>query len=390
MKNRQYFIDIVNKFIYGGAYTPPKDIDWFKIRYIAEIHSMLGIVGIVVARSKIDMPLECAEIFDYMIFDGARKGILLESRYKEVTNALNYADIPHIVVKGYVLRNIYPEKDMRSMGDIDFVVKEENMQKAKDALLKEGYTFNHSYRGEWSYSKDSMVVELTQNLMDADVGYFNYEEYMSHIFDNTRLIDGCTYELTYEFHFIYIMLHTMKHFYGEGCGVRMILDMALYIKKYGDSLDWDYINNEFKTIKIDLFAKNMLAICYRLFNVGKPNPIDEKLYNAVFDYILEGGAFGFARVNYQIAQNRDRIAKNENVMIALLKRAFPSDEQMREHLKWYENKSKILLPTAWVYRWVHSIATKKGRLVKSVAATGKSKESKEQLKLLKDLGLYRK
>ncbi len=390
MNNKQYFIDIVNKFIYGGEYIPPDDIDWNEIKHIAEIHSMLGIVGIVVNRSQIDIPLECYELFDYMVFEGARQGILLEMRFDEVTRALTNAEVPHIVVKGYVLRNIYPEKDMRSMSDIDFVIKKENMEKARDAMIEAGYKLNHIYRGEWSYKKDGMIIEFTHNLMDADVGFFDYEKYMSKIFDNTAVIKDYTYELTNEFHFIYMMMHTMKHFYGEGCGVRMILDLALFVKKYGESLDWGYVNKEFKRTKMDLFAKNMLSLCNRLFNVGDNIEMDEDLYNEIFNYILEGGAFGFARKNYAVAQNRDRIAKNESIAGTLFKRAFPNDKTLRGIVKWYNNKPKILLPVVWVYRWIHSAYIKKGSLFKSIILTCESEESKKQLELLKKIGLYRK
>lgn len=390
MDNRQYFIDIINKFIYGGEYIPPKDIDWFQIRQIAEIHSMLGIVGIVVNRSNINMPVECYEMFDYMVFDGAKRGILIESIFNDVTKALNKAEIPHIIVKGYILRNLYAEKDMRTMGDLDFVLKEEDLEKSKEALLAAGFKLTSVYRGEWSYEKNGMTVELTKSLMDADVGYINYEEYMSSIFDKTVLINEYTYELNNDFHFIYMMLHTMKHFYSEGCGIRMILDLALFVRKYKDSLNWDYINAEFNKLKIDVFAKNIIAVCARMFNIDFDADIDDDLYMEIYDYILEGGAFGFARNKEGIAGNRDRIAKNESVIASLFKRAFPDNNTMKGLIGWYSDKPVILLPVAWVYRWIHSVYLKRGFLFKTLINTGEKDESLKQLELLKRIGLYRK
>lgn len=390
MDNKRYFIDIINKFIYGGEYKPPIDIDWHEIKRLAEIHSLGGLVGVVVNRSNIKMPIECYEYFDYMVFDCARNGIMWEKRYNEVTSALSSVNIPHIIVKGYILRNIYPEKDMRTMGDLDFVVHKEDMERARDALLASGYTLESVFKGEWCYKKDNMLVELHPGLMDADVGFIDYEGYMSKIFDNTKVIKGCTYELTDEFHFIYMTMHIMKHFYSDGAGIRMMLDMALFIKRYKQNLDWNYINRELKNLKMDVFFDNIQALCYRLFDSGINNKIDEELYNEVFDYIMTGGAFGFARKNFEISQSRDRIAKNEYVIKTLFKRAFPSDNEMRGLVLWYYNKPKALLPVAWAYRWVNSAFLKRGKLVKSIILTAENKESRKQLEMLKKLGLYRR
>ncbi|MGN1318700.1 MAG: nucleotidyltransferase family protein, partial [Lachnospirales bacterium] len=388
MDNRQNFLDIVNKFIYGGEYIPPKDIDWFEIKHLAEIHSMLGIVGVVVNRSNIKMPLECYEMFDFMVFDGARRGILTESIFSDATSALNKANIPHIVVKGYILRDLYTEKDMRSMGDIDFIAKEEDLEKIKDVLVSAGFKLNKIYDGEWSYKKNDMTIEFRSGLVDADIGYMDYNKYMSNIFDKAVVMKGCSFELNNNFHFIYMMLHTMKHFYGEGCGVRMILDIALFVKKYKDSLDWKYIKNEFKKLKIELFANNILAVCVRMFNIDFDAKIDDDLYNEIFDYILEGGAFGFARNNLGVADNRERIEKNKSVFSYLLNKAFPNDDTMRGLINWYYDKPKIFLPVAWVYRWFNSLYNKKGLVIKSVVNVGNTTESKKQLELLKKMGLY--
>lgn len=390
-KNRQYFIDIVNKFIYGGEYVAPPDIDWYEIKKIAEIQSLLGLVGIVTSRSNIEnMPLDCSELFEYMIFENARRGMVIERVFKEVTEALNKYNIPHITVKGYVLRNLYPEKDMRSMGDLDFVVKEENMLKAKTALEEAGFAFDKRYRGEWSYKKHGQRVELTHSLVDADVGFFNYEEYMSQIFEHVVKMDNCTYQLTNEFHFIYMILHTMKHFYAEGCGIRMIIDMALFLNKYKSELDWDYINGELKKLKTDVFAKNMIALCGRLFKTDVPDDMDPELFEAVFDYIMTGGTFGFARKNLGVADGRNMMAKNQSVAVNLFHRAFPNDDTMRGLINWYYDKTKLLLPAAWVYRWIHSIVTKRGMLLKSLINLGSKEESKKQYELLKKIGLYKK
>lgn len=388
--NEKYFIDIINKFIYGGAYEAPEDIDWFKIKKLAEIHSMGGIIGIVVNRSNINMPLECYEYFDYMVFDCARMGIMWELRYREITDALNKAGIPHIIVKGYILKNLYPEKDMRTMGDLDFVAAYEDLERAMPVILKKGYKLKAVYKGDWAYEKEGMTIELHPGLVDADVGFINYKEYMSDIFGKTKKISGFTYELTNEFHIIYMIMHIMKHFYGDGCGIRMILDLALFLNKYKNELDWDYVNNELVGLKIDVFADNMFALCHRLFNTDINKYIDDELFYSVFDYIMEGGTFGFARKNYAVSQGRDRIAKNQNLISLLFHRAFPNDEQMRGLIIWYRNKSKLLLPAAWVYRWIHSAFIKRGQLVRSVAAVGETKESKKQLELLIKLGLYRK
>ena len=53
--------------------------------------------------------------------------------------------------------------------------------------------------------------------------------------------DGLRYRPASDFHFIYAVCHLAKHLYGGGAGLRMYLDIALYMKNESARLNMENI-----------------------------------------------------------------------------------------------------------------------------------------------------
>lgn len=57
-----------------------------------------------------------------------------------ILNEITAKGIDILPLKGYVLKSLYPDSNYRQMGDLDYLLEEENLSKAGQILQELGYT----------------------------------------------------------------------------------------------------------------------------------------------------------------------------------------------------------------------------------------------------------
>ena len=366
------FLSILNAYINNKIFSQTKKINWERIYHLASIHSVQGIIAAVVSNNnKLCVQDEVRNKLQKDFYSTLMFSVKQEDEARKLFNILNKVCIPHVLTKGYVVRNYYPDKELRTMGDIDIFVSGENFEKAKKILKEYNYTITDTYFNEVSFDKNNVHFEIHKSLLNEDLGNgYDYGKYFDLLCNKAVKIKDYTYELDVDDHLIYLIAHIGKHFYNEGCGIRMIMDIAVYVNKFTDKLDWNYLWNEFENIRLKKFAENIFYIC-----------------NKIEAYILEAGTFGFYERNNGVKLLRKSYGSGNqgNVMTWF----FPSDKDMRELSEWYRNKSVLLLPVAWIKRWINSFVNKRQNIILKVFGIfcGK-KEAKKQFTLLRKLGIY--
>ena len=65
----------------------------------------------------------------------------IEMYTKKVLNAFEQEKIDHIFLKGYEIKHCYPIPVLRSMSDVDVVIRREERQKSDRVLKDLGYEF---------------------------------------------------------------------------------------------------------------------------------------------------------------------------------------------------------------------------------------------------------
>ena len=148
----------------------------------------------------------------------------------QIGDALSRIDVPYVFLKGSVLQDLYPQPWMRSSGDIDVLVHEEDLEKAVAVIEKET-EFRFNKRGYHD------VVMLSKRLC-LEL-HFSIKENMANI---DRLLsraweyavptdDGKRYALTPEFQVFYNLAHMSYHMVHGGLGIRPFLDVWLLKEK---------------------------------------------------------------------------------------------------------------------------------------------------------------
>ena len=83
-------------------------------------------------------------------------------------------------------------------------------------------------------------------------------------------VDGYEYRLSRQMELTYSICHAAKHFAGYGCGVRMILDIAVMTNAWKGCLDFKALEAELKSDGMLEFAWWMWALIEKWFDVSCP------------------------------------------------------------------------------------------------------------------------
>ena len=151
----------------------------------------------------------------------------LDYELERIRRTLEKAQIPFIPLKGSVLRQYYPEPWMRTSGDIDILVHEEDLSRATDYLVSElGYTNKgRAYHDVVFHAPSGVTLEL-HFILAEESSFPGALKITSAVWDYTKPVPDCLYEkqLTWEMFYFHHIFHMASHFCAGGCGIRFILD----------------------------------------------------------------------------------------------------------------------------------------------------------------------
>ncbi len=394
--NSQYFIELLNAFIKDTLPPKPVDIDWDRIYNLSSFHSLSGAVYLPVQKlDNSDKPEQSIlNKFKSDFFYATIRYEEQEKTYHEIIQKLNEHKIEHLFFKGIIIREYYPVKQVRTLGDIDFLLHEKDQNEVKEIFMGMGYKNNSSLAHE-KYQKGKLVIEahdkIINNKFSSKADYLDcFKNSWAHA---TAKENGYTYVLNMEYHLVYLIAHIAKHFYQNGAGVRMVLDIAVILKRFGNTLKFSFIWEELKKINLDNFAKCIFGLCDRWFQVGTYDTkykMDETTYELMSKYVLKGGTFGFG-LNAAIREMRKQYSRTDNRKLIQFKafwgKVFLNYEEMKTKYPVLV-KAPYILPFAWIHRWFKAVTKKRIRTANTFRGFFECTEEAEQTyNLMKTLGL---
>lgn len=307
-----------------------------------------------------------------------------QSKYElgEICRILENEKIPHIPLKGSVLREYYPESWMRTSCDIDILVKEENLEKAI-AVLTEKLEYKREEGNAHDvslYAPSGAHLELHFDLIEDHVAPESVAIYDG-IWERTTPCQGYQYrlEMTDEAFYFYHIGHMAKHFTNGGCGIRPFLD--IWVLNHRISFDKQKRTDLLQAGGLLTFAKQAKDLSEVWFSVQEHTEITKEMES----YILRGGVYGTREQNIAVRQ----VKKGGKLRYILYRIFLPYGDLCAT----YPNlrKRKWAYPFYTVRRWFRLIF-KKGRMKNSVrdikTNSAVSEEKAERMKkLFQNIGL---
>ncbi len=249
--------------------------------------------------------------------------------------------IPFVPLKGSVVRNLYAEPWMRTSCDIDILVHDEDLERARKALVEKlGYTTDgkKDFHDISLYSDTNVHLELHFNIKE---NMDNVDGVLSRVWEYARPNEKGAYEyrLSNEFLLFHTVSHIAFHVITGGCGIKCFFDLYLLEKEIEinrkEFFEW------LEECKLKTFYDAVLKLSKIWFSDEKHDETTLVLQK----YLLNGGIYG-TKMN-ALAANSEK----KSVISYILRRIFMPYEQLCITYPFLKGK-KILLPFYQVRRWV--------------------------------------
>ncbi len=355
MKVEKDFIRLISAAVNQES-VPDKICDWGKILELAKAHDVAGLICYALDSME-------RKPHNYKEFCNLRNFLLMKSinqSYEAATlfHVLDTNKIEYVALKGVELKKLYPSSDMRSMSDIDILIKEKDYEKVSERMLKLGYYIKKQKAEEIEFwKKPYMVVEVATTML-AEV-QSGMEWYFKDYWQKLKKSETYRYRQTDEDYFIYHFVHLSKHYSMYGTGVRPFIDIYVYLKNKKDTLDWTYIEDELNKLKLWEFSKNAIRLSEYLFGSGDKDDILEEME----EYVLSNSLFGTMenKISTRVIENGKVVGLKRLKLKRYFFAIFPSLRTMK-NLYPDLKKYPVLLPFYWVRRIISRVFFKQKRI----------------------------
>jgi hypothetical protein len=297
------------------------------------------------------------------------RGIAKEARQELevglILSALEEKQIKCMPLKGYIIKNLYPQPDMRMMADVDILMEASQLEKAGQIMSSLGYTAEHiGGNHDVYYKRPVMNIELHRALFAKSNTVFH--NYFGTGWERARPTVGSSYryEMSKEDFYIYLLAHMAKHYRGGGTGIRSVMDVWVYTRHYKEQLDWSYINTELEKAGLSDFAQSIKSLAEQWFGETSAREINQDMGA----FILANGTYGTSR---NAAMNRFLQGKKDHDSFTMakvkysLRILFPNLQHMTIQFPMLD-KLPFLLPVCWAVRGMRTVLFRRESLKRNL------------------------
>lgn len=392
-ETEQLFLHIVRAFARDEQINLPQDTDLTNLLQPAKIHSLSAVVGYVLnhqLQAKAFADTETSRWLQRALFQTVIKQTQRITAFEALLDRLNEAEIPVVLFKGCVVNRYYPDPAVRTFGDIDFLIQKTDQDHVDTLMLEWGYTRSIAEGTVWMYTKGDEKYEVHTALMpNLSVLTSSAQAFITSVWENTVPTKRKhVFELEPNYHFLFLLLHLAKHMRSTGAGVRMYLDLALMLKNE-PALSEMHLTAEADKLGFGEFFRSAMVLCHHWFGtvVSLPDqPIQPEVLEALEEYVMAAGVFGFHGRNPAVARLRDQQG-GINRFGAIVRYVFPSYASMKDAYA-FVNGRPMLLPVVWVVRWWDGLFRRRKRaanIFKGMFTEGDAAKASELL--LQSIGL---
>ena len=382
-----------------NVYKTSKEIkkEWHKVIKLAKDHRVL--------------PLLVETLWDSSFGKSICNPYLLEAKATTKLQAQRTADflmlydflvgkgLSPVVMKGIIIRSLYPNPEQRTSVDEDLLISHEEIPLYHKVFLDYGLelvhkneNINRTYEISYLDRNSGLYLELHTRCFPPDSEVFAL---LNNFFSNSirnkeyvTIYGKKIATLSKTDHLLFMLCHIFKHFLYGGFGIRQVCDIGLFSSKYLSQIDWVYIRNSCEKVNIERFSAAVFRIAERYFGFTMPSEfkhleVDE---SNLLEDILTGGLYGVNDINraHSSTITLEAVAKQKKgkKSFALFAAIFLPLRSMEGKYPYLKNHT-WLLPVAWCQRVFHYILRKD----KNIDPLASVRIGNERVALLREYGL---
>lgn len=360
-------VNLLNASVHGEKidFDLKEHIEWEKIIEESKEHKVEALSYSAIGRDTMkSIDKELLRIWKKDTFISGVSQLRHINNVSEFLGEFNKQNIPVIVLKGLVIRDLYPKPELRTMCDADILVHKKDLDTVKKLLLSLGYTETVTSDKDLCFIRGNTYVEVHWTIAN-DKSFDNVDLFEKQMWENVvqiKIGDSYALSMSDEDLLVHMCMHMASHIKYMGFGIRQLCDLVLMVEKRGDIIDWDSFIAKLHQLGIYKFATTIFIICNKLFDMEIPDKMNnpqiknDKYVDLLIAEIFACGVHG----------KRDKISSFTNVIsyankeqerstIKTFKKLyFPSRENLGEDYN-YAKENNFLLPIAWGHRLFRSV-----------------------------------
>lgn len=345
-------IKMICSVINGNSIDMSALQDYKTIIEMASKHHIVTLLYYVFYTNNVQLETEIGQHMQDIVFSEITINEKQLYYIDEISGKFNENNIDHIFLKGSVLKKLYPCAEMRSMSDIDILIREEQYPQIVKIMKLIGFDFAYESDHELVWKKGQIIVELHKILIST----YNRDlyAYFGDGWKRAILNENNKYVFSDDDFFIYVFSHFTRHYRDAGIGIIHMCDLYVILNSY--ELDWAYITEELKKLHLYEFWNNIKATMDVWFNNGKSTDITDCVTNT----IINSGVYGLKdTTRFSFALKSRKTHKNlfTGKICRIARGVFPSFESM---IRKYPiiKKFSFLLPVFWIWRLIVIFCTR--------------------------------
>ena len=346
---------------------------------LSEKHDLAHIIGLALSQNGLLDDGETSKKFKKQIMLAMYRYEVKLAEIISISELFESERLEFLQLKGQTIARYYPEPWMRTSCDIDILVSEDEVGRAKTLLCEKlGYEVKALGRYDVSlFAPSGIHLELHFKLKNAftktEVCLEDLRKYMV---ENAE--ERFALSFTDEYLLFYAASHAAKHLAKSGCGIRQIIDLWFIEKNL--EISEDVLKSYLDEVSMTTFLDGVRMLNEVWLEGREHTMFTRKMEN----FILDSGSYGTRENSVAIGK------KSAGSQVAyILRRIFVPLETLKGSYPILE-KYPCLVPVMLVRKWFFTLSPKRfrravGDLKRSAGVP--SEKADAITDVLKELGL---
>lgn len=338
----------------------------------ANVQAVFSLVYSVLKKQGITPPN-----FEKMFLQTMANNIRVGHDHTELHEILSSNNIPYVAMKGSASAMYYPEPFLRTMGDVDFLVNNSDLERAGALLEQAGFApvEKNDHECHIAYHRRMNGIRSIwemhwspSGIPEGEVGELT-REYLANIIETavpcTTQGSECLIPTPFH-HGLIMLLHTAIHLINTGIGLRHLCDWAVFVDKFSDEEFKDLFEEKLKSIGMWRFAQILTQLSVAYLGMSPKQwcdlEVEPEYLETLMSDIFKGGNFGVKdsnRINQaKLITNSHKASVDETGLFKQLVQTMNEKARIAMPIT---KRVPVLIPVGWAYAGGrHLIRVKKG------------------------------
>lgn len=359
-QEQNILLNVIGSALTGREVTPPDSTcDWQKLVQEAK-QQAVGLMFLdTLTPCQAQIPQETYQNMCSLGMAIAGSNMRVGFAQSQLVGWMGQNNWSYMILKGESAAAYYPKPELRTLGDVDFLIQPDQRQLIGQMLQEKGFTLSHQghichevFRKRGAHLEMHFQVAGIPNGQAGELA----TEYLQDALACVQIKNIGSGEFCVpadRHHGLILLLHMQHHMLGEGIGLRHLCDWACFAEKTWQMDFWqESLLPLLKKIGLFTYASVMTKTASLYFGTVCPfwAQADTELCREVMEDILAGGNFGTKddtrKASGQMVSNRGKDGTKHGKIYYLYKILHASTLEAYPSLK----TKPLLVPFAMFWR----------------------------------------